>query len=130
MWSMRSHLPSYLMVPMPRRKRSICRGSKAGSNSRNTGLSGVSLKSPPAMILSMPMTASASDSSSGDIDRPADKVGAPSARARMRILRIPILLTRDTVHSGEKPLRTYTGPRHTGGVSDHLPVLLEVSMPP
>ena len=45
--------------------------------------------------------------------------------ARMRILRIPFLLTRDTVHSGEKPLRTYTGPRHAGGVSDHLPVLLE-----
>ena len=44
---------------------------------------------------------------------------------RMQILRIPFLLTRDTVHSGEKPLRTYTGPRHTGGVSDHLPVLLE-----
>ena len=50
--------------------------------------------------------------------------------ARMRILRIPFLLSRDTVHSGEKPLRTYTGPRHTGGVSDHLPVLLEVSFPP
>ena len=50
--------------------------------------------------------------------------------SRMQILRIPFLLTRDTVHSGEKPLRTYTGPRHTGGVSDHLPVLLEVSLPP
>ena len=50
--------------------------------------------------------------------------------ARMQILRIPFLLTRDTVHSGEKPLRTYTGPRHTGGVSDHLPVLLEVAWPP
>ena len=53
-----------------------------------------------------------------------------AALARMRILRIPFLLTRDTVHSGEKPLRTYTGPRHTGGVSDHLPVLLEVEFPP
>ena len=41
----------------------------------------------------------------------------------MSILRIPFLLARDNVHSGEKPLRTYTGPRHTGGVSDHLPVL-------
>ena len=41
----------------------------------------------------------------------------------MRILRIPFLLTRDTSHSGEKPLRTYTGPRCIGGVSDHLPVL-------
>ena len=42
----------------------------------------------------------------------------------MRILHIPFLLARDNVHSGEKPLRTYTGPRHTGGVSDHLPILL------
>ena len=41
----------------------------------------------------------------------------------MRILRIPFLLTRDTAHSGEKPLRTYTGPRHAGGVSDHLPII-------
>ncbi len=48
----------------------------------------------------------------------------------MRILRIPFLLTRDTAHSGEKPLRTYTGPRYAGGVSDHLPILLEVSFPP
>ena len=55
-----------------------------------------------------------------------DPLPAPS----MRILRIPFLLTRDNVHSGEKPLRTYTGPRHTGGVSDHLPVLLEISLPP
>jgi endonuclease/exonuclease/phosphatase family metal-dependent hydrolase len=78
-------------------------------------------------LFAVPMPAAALDSSSGDIDRPADKVGDPSARARMRILRIPFLLTRDTVHSGEKPLRTYTGPRHTGGVSDHLPVLLEVA---
>ena len=83
----------------------------------------------PALV-AVSMSAPASDFSSGEIDRPADKVGAPSARARMRILRIPFLLTRDTVHSGEKPLRTYTGPRHTGGVSDHLPVLLEVSLPP
>ena len=48
----------------------------------------------------------------------------------MRILRIPFLLTRDTSHSGERPLRTYLGPRYTGGVSDHLPVLLEIELPP
>ena len=81
-------------------------------------------------LLDAPMSAPASDSSLGVTGRQEDTVGAPSARARMRILRIPFLLTRDTVHSGEKPLRTYTGPRHTGGVSDHLPVLLEVSLPP
>ena len=48
----------------------------------------------------------------------------------MRILRLPFLLTRDTAHSGDKPLRTYTGPRPAGGVSDHLPILLEVAFPP
>ena len=81
-------------------------------------------------LLDAPMPAPASDSSSGVTGRQEDKVGGPWARARMRILRTPFLLTRDTVHSGEKPLRTYTGPRHTGGVSDHLPVLLEVPLPP
>ena len=49
--------------------------------------------------------------------------------ARMRILRIPFLLARDTAHSGEKPLRTFQGPRIRGGVSDHLPILLEVALP-
>ena len=44
----------------------------------------------------------------------------------MEILRIPFLLTEDTVHFGEKPLRTYVGPRYTGGVSDHLPILLHL----
>ena len=53
-----------------------------------------------------------------------------SAYAHMRILRIPFLLTRDTAHSGEKPLRTFQGPRVLGGVSDHLPILLEVTFPP
>ena len=47
----------------------------------------------------------------------------------MRILRIPFLLTRDTAYTGEKPLRTYVGPRYTGGVSDHLPVLVVVRLP-
>lgn len=48
----------------------------------------------------------------------------------MRILRIPFLLVRDTAHAGEKPLRTYVGPRYAGGVSDHLPILLEWALPP
>ena len=77
-------------------------------------------------FLEAPVSTPPSDSSSGNVNRQTDQAGNPSTRARMQILRIPFLLTRDTVHSGEKPLRTYTGPRHTGGVSDHLPVLLEV----
>ena len=59
-----------------------------------------------------------------------DKGKTAGEDSRMRILRIPFLLTRDTSHSGDKPLRTYVGPRYAGGVSDHLPVLLELSVPP
>ena len=81
-------------------------------------------------FLEAPVSTPPSDSSSGNVDRQTDQAENPSTRVRMQILRIPFLLTRDTVHSGEKPLRTDTGPRHTGGVSDHLPVLLEVPLPP
>ena len=44
----------------------------------------------------------------------------------MRVLRIPFLMTRDNAHSGEKPLRTYSGPRYVGGVSDHCPIVLRI----
>ncbi|MDY6278216.1 MAG: hypothetical protein SPL35_07365 [Bacteroidales bacterium] len=46
------------------------------------------------------------------------------ASAEMKIMKVPFLMTRDNVHSGEKPMRTYTGPRYAGGVSDHLPIAL------
>ena len=44
----------------------------------------------------------------------------------MRVLRIPFLMTRDNAHSGEKPLRTYSGPRYIGGVSDHCPIVVRI----
>ncbi len=44
--------------------------------------------------------------------------------ARMQIQKPPFLMERDNVHSGEKPFRTYAGPRYAGGVSDHLPIFL------
>ena len=40
------------------------------------------------------------------------------------ILYPPFLMTRDTVHGGEKPLRTYSGLKYTGGISDHCPVIM------
>lgn len=46
--------------------------------------------------------------------------------AEMCVERIPFLMIRDNTHSGEKPLRTYTGPRYTGGVSDHCPITLVI----
>ncbi len=48
-------------------------------------------------------------------------------QAGMEVFRPPFLLTRDAVHGGEKPLRTYVGPRYQGGVSDHLPILVRIS---
>lgn len=44
--------------------------------------------------------------------------------SHMDILKIPFLMTYDRVYPGEKPLRTYTGPRYSGGVSDHCPIVL------
>lgn len=47
-------------------------------------------------------------------------------RCSMEVLRPPFLLVRDNVHPGEKPFRTWSGPRYAGGVSDHLPILLTI----
>jgi endonuclease/exonuclease/phosphatase family metal-dependent hydrolase len=44
----------------------------------------------------------------------------------IEIVRLPFLMTRDNAHSGEKPLRTYTGPRYAGGVSDHCPIVVAI----
>jgi len=47
--------------------------------------------------------------------------------ASMEILRIPFLQAPDPAHAGTKPLRTYSGPRYTRGVSDHCPIWLALS---
>ncbi|MBQ6437072.1 MAG: endonuclease/exonuclease/phosphatase family protein [Bacteroidales bacterium] len=44
--------------------------------------------------------------------------------ARMSVFRPPFLLEPDTGYTGEKPRRTWSGPRYKGGLSDHLPVVL------
>ena len=48
------------------------------------------------------------------------------AESRSDVSYIPFLMTRDRKHPGEKPLRTYSGPRYIGGVSDHCPIVLLV----
>lgn len=47
-------------------------------------------------------------------------------RCRFNVLRVPFLMVRDSGHSGDKPLRTYSGPRYLGGVSDHCPITIEI----
>ena len=43
-----------------------------------------------------------------------------------RVLQAPFLLVKDSAHSGLKPFRTYSGPRYAGGVSDHLPIAVNL----
>lgn len=38
----------------------------------------------------------------------------------------PSLLTQDRTFGGMKPLRTYSGPKYLGGISDHLPVVFTI----
>lgn len=49
-------------------------------------------------------------------------------RSCMEIVRVPFLMVKDSKHPGEKPLRTYSGPKYLGGVSDHCPVILMVNL--
>lgn len=45
---------------------------------------------------------------------------------QMKVLALPHLSTRDSSFAGLKPLRTYSGPRYLGGVSDHYPIETEI----
>ena len=55
-----------------------------------------------------------------------DKTLAPYCK--MEIVKPPFLIEWDNVHAGEKPFRTWQGPRYKGGVSDHLPILLRLNL--
>ena len=52
--------------------------------------------------------------------------GNLAGRSRMQIMKIPFLMVPDSRHTGEKPFRTYSGPRYIGGVSDHCPIMLQL----
>lgn len=49
-----------------------------------------------------------------------------SGRCRMEIVQVPFLMVWDNVFPGFKPFRTYSGPKYSGGVSDHCPIVLLV----
>ena len=71
-----------------------------------------------------------SDSAAGTIkfnglwERIDQAFASESLPCSMDIPSIPYLLVKDPAHSGLKPLRTYSGPRYLGGISDHLPILV------
>lgn len=45
----------------------------------------------------------------------------------VHILEAPWLMEDDPFNPGEKPLRTYAGPKYLGGYSDHLPIYLDMT---
>ena len=45
------------------------------------------------------------------------------SRVREEVFEDPLLLVPDAAFGGKKPRRTFVGPRYTGGVSDHLPIV-------
>ncbi len=45
---------------------------------------------------------------------------------KLKLLRFDHLLTDDGNRPGQRPKRTYQGPRYEGGLSDHLPMLLRL----
>lgn len=49
-----------------------------------------------------------------------------SCSALFEVFRPAFLTTHDNAYAGEKPLRTYLGPRYLGGVSDHYPILVRL----
>lgn len=46
--------------------------------------------------------------------------------SEMEICRMPFHIVREKKHPGEKPFRTYSGPRYIGGISDHFPIVLKI----
>ena len=44
------------------------------------------------------------------------------------IAALPFLLEPDKTNGGQKPCRTYYGPRYNGGISDHLPVWIKLKV--
>lgn len=50
------------------------------------------------------------------------------AAHRLTVYRGAFLLEKDEKYSGSKPCPTYRGPRYVGGVSDHLPVYIDLSL--
>lgn len=54
------------------------------------------------------------------------KSGFCAGKSSAQIFRSDFLLIEDDDYPGQKPYRTYVGPRHKGGYSDHLPVYLDL----
>lgn len=55
-----------------------------------------------------------------------NKKGLHLSRDNAQVFKAGFLLEEDPVYLGNKPFRTYSGPRYLGGFSDHLPVYIDL----
>ncbi|MBO4468872.1 MAG: hypothetical protein J5740_00655 [Bacteroidales bacterium] len=53
---------------------------------------------------------------------------SPGLDATLRIAALPFLMEPDKKHGGVKPRRTFIGPRHNAGLSDHLPIIVSINL--
>lgn len=53
---------------------------------------------------------------------------SPTVEGSMQIFAPGFLLEPDVAWLGDKPRRTYVGPRYNGGLSDHLPIILRLNL--
>lgn len=64
----------------------------------------------------------------GDKDSSA-RVASPSVQvSNARSFSLPFMLTPDASHLGQRPLRSYQGVQYEGGISDHLPIVLDLQI--
>lgn len=54
------------------------------------------------------------------------KMGLKADFQDIGVFKAPFLLMEDPTFFGEKPNRTYNGPRYLGGYSDHLPIYMDI----
>lgn len=50
------------------------------------------------------------------------------SKGQASVLRFPFLLEEDDKYGGDKPFRTYNGMKYQGGYSDHLPIMMELTI--
>ena len=63
---------------------------------------------------------------SGNMLNPSNKIHC--TQSDFIIFKAPFLFEKDQAFLGEKPKRTYIGRKYNGGISDHLPVYLDLTI--
>jgi hypothetical protein len=63
---------------------------------------------------------------SGNMLNQANKITC--RQSDFKIFKAPYLFEKDNAYVGEKPKRTHIGMKYNGGISDHLPVYIQLTV--